>query len=206
MEEDGTEPWPGIIAGQGRRETPKTEEDGGGWNRTLTWHRSWTREKIQLGKNIAAWIEENTDTLSIRQPRFLEGGTTTVLQIWACDKSGRETINYRQKYFSVSSAATARALQECYDTSVTRVLQHKCYKSVTTRALQHKRYKSVTTRALQVLRHEHYKSNSDSLEHHAELTQGVFAHSTLVAGNRIKSCQCTSTKTPSRPYKIFITQ
>ena len=45
MEEDGTEPWPGIIAGQGRRETPKTGEDGGGWYRTLTWHPSWTREK-----------------------------------------------------------------------------------------------------------------------------------------------------------------
>ena len=41
MAEDGTEP--GIIAVQGRRETPKTEEDGRGWYRT--WHHSWTREE-----------------------------------------------------------------------------------------------------------------------------------------------------------------
>ena len=33
MEEDGTEPRPGIIAEQGRRETPKTGEDGGGGRR-----------------------------------------------------------------------------------------------------------------------------------------------------------------------------
>ena len=45
MEEDGTEPRPGIIAGQGRRETTRTGEDGGGWYRTLTWHHSWTREE-----------------------------------------------------------------------------------------------------------------------------------------------------------------
>ena len=45
MEEDGTEPRPGIIAGQGRRETAKTGEDGGGWYRTQTWHHSWTREE-----------------------------------------------------------------------------------------------------------------------------------------------------------------
>ena len=45
MEEDGTEPRPGIIAGQGRRKTAKTGEDGGGWYRTQTWHHSWTREE-----------------------------------------------------------------------------------------------------------------------------------------------------------------
>ena len=43
--EDGTEPRPGIIAGQGRRKTAKTGEDGGGWYRTQTWHHSWTREE-----------------------------------------------------------------------------------------------------------------------------------------------------------------
>ena len=36
MEEDGTEPRPGIIAGHGRRKTAKTGEDGGGWYRTPT--------------------------------------------------------------------------------------------------------------------------------------------------------------------------
>ena len=45
MVEDGTEPRPGIIAGQGRRETSKTGEDGGGWYRTQNWHHSWTREE-----------------------------------------------------------------------------------------------------------------------------------------------------------------
>ena len=49
MEEDGTEPRSGIIAGQGRRETAKTGEDGGGWHRTPTWHPSWTREELQEG-------------------------------------------------------------------------------------------------------------------------------------------------------------
>ena len=44
-QEDGTEPRPGIIAGQGRKETAKTGEDGGGWYRTQTWHHSWTREE-----------------------------------------------------------------------------------------------------------------------------------------------------------------
>ena len=29
----------------GRRETPKTGEDGGGWYSTPTWHPSWTGEK-----------------------------------------------------------------------------------------------------------------------------------------------------------------
>ena len=43
MEEDGTEPRPGIIAGQGGKETSKIGEDGGGGHRTLTWHHSWTR-------------------------------------------------------------------------------------------------------------------------------------------------------------------
>ena len=32
MEEDGTEPRPGITAGQGRNETSKTGEDEGGWS------------------------------------------------------------------------------------------------------------------------------------------------------------------------------
>ena len=45
MEEDGTEPRPGIIAGQGRKEMAKTGADGGGWYRTLMWHHSWTREE-----------------------------------------------------------------------------------------------------------------------------------------------------------------
>ena len=45
MEEDGTEPRPGILAGQGGKETAKTGEDGGGWFRTQTWHPSWTREE-----------------------------------------------------------------------------------------------------------------------------------------------------------------
>ena len=42
MAEDGTEP--GIIATQGRRETPKTGEDGRGWYGT--WHHSYTREEV----------------------------------------------------------------------------------------------------------------------------------------------------------------
>ena len=33
MEEDGTEPRPGIIAGQGRKETAKTGEDRRRWRR-----------------------------------------------------------------------------------------------------------------------------------------------------------------------------
>ena len=41
MAEDGSEP--GIIAGQGRRETTMTGEDGGG--RYRTWHHSWTLEE-----------------------------------------------------------------------------------------------------------------------------------------------------------------
>ena len=62
MEEDGTELRPGIIAGQGRRKTSKTGEDGGGWYRTQTWHHSWTREEGD-GQDWRRWrrMVENSD-------------------------------------------------------------------------------------------------------------------------------------------------
>ena len=91
MEEDGTEPRPGIIAGQGRRETAKTGEDGGGWYRTQTgiiagqgrretaktgedgggwyrtqtWHPSWTREEGD-GQDRRRWrrMVQNPDLAS----------------------------------------------------------------------------------------------------------------------------------------------
>ena len=52
MEEDGTEPRPGIIAGQGRRKTAKTGEDGGGWYITQTWYHSWTIKKTKRKGNL----------------------------------------------------------------------------------------------------------------------------------------------------------
>ena len=65
MEEDGTEPRPGIIAGQGRKETAKTGEDGGGWYRTPTWHHSWTREEGD-GQDRRRWrrMVQNPDLAS----------------------------------------------------------------------------------------------------------------------------------------------
>ena len=65
MEEDGTEPRPGIIAGQGRRKTSKTGEDGGGWYRTQTWHHSWTRDEGD-GQDRRRWrrMVQNPDLAS----------------------------------------------------------------------------------------------------------------------------------------------
>ena len=60
MEEDGTEPRPGILAGQGTRETAKTGEDGGGWYRTQTWHHSWTREMPKTGEDAGGWYRTLT--------------------------------------------------------------------------------------------------------------------------------------------------
>ena len=65
MEEDGTELQPGILAGQGRKETPKTGDDGGGWYRTQTWHPSWTREAGD-GQDRRRWrrMVQNPDVAS----------------------------------------------------------------------------------------------------------------------------------------------
>ena len=85
MEEDGTEPRHGIIVGQGRRETAKTGEDGGGWYRTLTWHHSCTRKEGD-GQDRRRWsmMIQNPDMASYldkggrrrpRQEKMEEDGT-----------------------------------------------------------------------------------------------------------------------------------
>ena len=65
MEHDDTEPRHGIILGQGRTETAKTGEDGGGWYRTLTWHHSWTRKEGD-GQDRRRWrrMVQNPDMAS----------------------------------------------------------------------------------------------------------------------------------------------
>ena len=63
MEEDGTEPRPGITVGQESSMT-KTGEDGGGWHRTTTWHHSWTIELYDKDRRRWRRMAQNPDLAS----------------------------------------------------------------------------------------------------------------------------------------------
>ena len=70
MEEDGTEPRPGITVGQESFMT-KTGEDGGGCHRTPTWHHSWTKEFYDKDGRRWRRMAQNPDLASQLDKRVL---------------------------------------------------------------------------------------------------------------------------------------
>ena len=70
MEEDATEPQPGIIVGQESSMT-KIGEDGRGWHSTPTWHHSWTREFYDKDRRRWRRMAQNPDLASQLDKRVL---------------------------------------------------------------------------------------------------------------------------------------